>query len=179
MSMRNPVFGFFALLLTMQSVSLCAQTTQKTEPKFTLTIFDDSRPGGDGGYPFWALGVEETNISNETIVEKGCLEFHGVFNILILHNGIPVKERDIATRKKREAEWKLTGCKALAYNEIRPGESWTRYLTFGWDYPLSEPGTYEITVTRETDPEHPDKSVTVRSNTITITVPEPEATAPQ
>jgi hypothetical protein len=43
---------------------------------------------------------------------------------------------------------------------------------------MSDPGTYEVTVSRETDPDHPDRSVTVKSNTITITVPEPETEAP-
>ena len=44
---------------------------------------------------------------------------------------------------------------------------------------MTVPGTYEITVTRETFPWNPEKSVTVKSNTITIVVPEPEANAPQ
>jgi hypothetical protein len=45
------------------------------------------------------------------------------------------------------------------------------------EYDLTAPGTYEITVTRETDRWHPERSVTVKSNTITIVVPEPEAGA--
>jgi hypothetical protein len=44
---------------------------------------------------------------------------------------------------------------------------------------MSVPGTYEITVTRETDRWNPEKSVTVKSNTLTIVAPEPSAAAPQ
>jgi hypothetical protein len=44
---------------------------------------------------------------------------------------------------------------------------------------MSQPGTYEITVSRETDTGHPDKSVSVKSNTLTIVVPEPEAAEPK
>jgi hypothetical protein len=47
------------------------------------------------------------------------------------------------------------------------------------EYDLTVPGTYEITVTRETDRWHPEKSVTVKSNTLTIVVAEPGASAPQ
>jgi hypothetical protein len=61
----------------------------------------------------------------------------------------------------------------LFASTINPGESGTRYLPFAVDYPLCKPGTYEITVSRESDPEHPEKSVTVQSNTLTIVVPEP------
>ncbi len=61
---------------------------------------------------------------------------------------------------------------------IPPGGVWTLYLrNFGWDYPLDVPGTYAITVSRESDPEHPEKSVTVTSNTLTVTVSEEEAKA--
>jgi hypothetical protein len=41
------------------------------------------------------------------------------------------------------------------------------------------PGTYEIAVTRETDRDHPEKSVTVKSNTLTVVVPQPGVGATQ
>jgi len=44
---------------------------------------------------------------------------------------------------------------------------------------MTVPGTYEITVTRETDPWNLAKSVTVKSNTLTIVVPEPGADTPK
>ena len=46
-------------------------------------------------------------------------------------------------------------------------------------FDMSAPGTYEITVGRETDPEHAETSVTVRSNVLTIEVPEPGDTEPK
>jgi len=56
---------------------------------------------------------------------------------------------------------------------LQPGATRDRYLAMGWDYPMTEPGTYELTVSRPSDAEHPEKSVTVKSNTITLVVPEP------
>jgi hypothetical protein len=41
---------------------------------------------------------------------------------------------------------------------------------------MTKPGTYTISVSKETFPWNPEKSVTVKSNTITIVVPKPEAT---
>jgi len=43
---------------------------------------------------------------------------------------------------------------------------------------MIEPGTYEITVSRDSDLEHPEKGVTVTSNTLTFVVPEPDAADP-
>jgi hypothetical protein len=91
-----------------------------------------------------------------------------------MYNGLPLKEKDAAAHKKREENEKSEWCK-VAPQKIPPGHSWTRYLPFDVDYPLCKPGTYEVTVSRESDPEHPEKSITVKSNTLTIVVPESEA----
>jgi len=169
--MKRPAIYLLILLFSMRTVVFYAQNTQKLTPKFTLTIYDASQIGG--GYPFRSLRVVETNTSNEPLQEAGCWEDQGVFYISILYNGLPLKERDTAVRKKREADAKQTPCKVPRSKAvIPPGESGTRYLNFGWDYPMCQPGTYEITVSRESDLEHPEKSVTVKSNTLTIVVPE-------
>ncbi|MGA3081072.1 MAG: hypothetical protein ABSD44_06785 [Terracidiphilus sp.] len=178
--MRKVALYLLLPLFTMQTAILRAQTAQKPQPKFTLTIFNDSRNGGVGGYPYLGIRIVETNISNEPLQEAGCWEEQGVFTISILYNGVPLKERDEAARKKREADAKLTPCMVpLSAAVIHPGETGTRYMAFGWDYPMSEPGTYEITVSRQTDPDHPDRSVTVKSNTLTVVKSEPGADAPK
>lgn len=175
--MRKLASYFVVLIFAIQTAAICAQNPLNRVPKFSLTIFLFQNGGAESEMPgqpiFRMIRVEETNTSNESIFEAGCLELQGLFHISVLYNGVPLEERDTATRMKREAKAKQTPCRALATNEIRPGQSWTRYLGFAWDYPMCKPGTYEITVSRESNLEHPEKSVTVKSNTLTIVVPEP------
>jgi len=102
------------------------------------------------------------------------MEGQGVFSISVTYNGLPIEEKDATARKRREANAKNERCRVMA-TEFLPGESWTRYLPFDVDYPLCKPGTYEVMVSRESDLEHPERSVTIKSNILTIVVPEPEA----
>jgi hypothetical protein len=53
------------------------------------------------------------------------------------------------------------------------------WVSLAAKYDVSRPGTYEVTVSRETDPDHPDKSVMVKSNTLTVIVPNAGADATQ
>ena len=91
-----------------------------------------------------------------------------------------MQERDETARKKREADAKLELCPVPTSKAvIPPGQSWTRYLNPDWDYPMTKPGIYEITVSRQTDLLHPGKSVIVKSNSLTIVVPDPKAAVPK
>jgi hypothetical protein len=127
-----------------------------------------------GQQEFREIRVIEINTSNEPLYEAGCWEHQGVFRISVAYNGVHLEERSRAARNRREARSKQTPCMlSLSSAVLNPGESWTRYLVFSADYSLCKPGTYEITVSRESDLEHPEKSVTVKSNVLAITVPEP------
>ena len=65
-----------------------------------------------------------------------------------------------------------TMCTSSATSDkLTPGESIDDYLSIGGRYDMTKPGTYEITVCRETFPYNPEKSVTVKSNIVTIVVP--------
>jgi len=175
--MKIPISYFLVLFFTMPTVVLRAQTTKMQEPKFSLTI-SMFQPGGSENPSFHDLRVVETNTSSEAIFEDGCLETRGIFRISILYNGRPLQERDEVARKRRDADARSGRCRAMA-SMIDPGQSWERYVALSWDYPMTEPGTYEITVSRESDLDYPEKSVSVRSNTITIVVPQPKAAAPK
>jgi hypothetical protein len=178
--MKMLAFTFLALLVTGQAVALRAQTPDKPQPKFSLTLsfFYPFGAGLPGQPTFRELQVDETNLSNELLPERPCLEFTGVFRITVTRDGSPQPERDEALRRRREAYAKLRSCRQMYSPGIPPGGVWKLYLrSFGRDYPLDLPGTYAITVSRESDPEHPEKSVTVTSNTITVTVSEEEAKA--
>ncbi|MGP8173503.1 MAG: hypothetical protein ACLP7O_03020 [Terracidiphilus sp.] len=179
--MRKPAFYFVAMIFAMQSIAAFAQAPRPGEarpaPGFTLTI---SEYHHEFGPALNRLSVKETNISNEVITEPGCMERHGLFSVSVVYNGAPLEEKDAPARRLRENQARDMGCTSeLGINPIKPGESRTHWVSVAAIYDVSKPGTYEITVSRETDPDHPEKSVTVRSNTLTVVVPEPEADAPK
>lgn len=178
--MRAIAINLLVLLMTGQAVSLRAQNEEKPQPRFSLTI-SLSYPfagGGPGSLIYRQLLVDETNLSNELLPERPCLESRGAFHITVTRDGSPQRERDEALRYRREANAKQSPCPEMSSPGIPPGGVLTFDLRdFGWDYPLDVPGTYAITVSRESDPEHPEKSVTVTSNTLTFTVSEEEANA--
>ena len=107
------------------------------------------------------------------------LGYAGLFRVSVFYNGVSMDEKDAAARHRGEAEQAAFASHELGLNPIKPGESFQVFLDLADRYDLSRPGTYEVTVSRETDPDHPEKSVTVKSNTITIVVPEPGETAPK
>jgi hypothetical protein len=171
----------FSLILfcAIHGEFLYGQTPEVPTAKFSLTIslflpFGAPLPG----QPYIrGLLVEETNTSDEPLEEGGCLERQGVFRVNVMFNGHHLKERDERVRKKREADDRAKPCKVPhPESVIKRGESLKHYIGISWDYPMSEPGTYEVTVSRESDLEHPDQSVIVTSNTLSIVVSEPNRT---
>jgi len=178
------------LLFGMQAVTLYSQTRERPEPKFALTVLENH----DLGPSFNRITVRMTNISNEVITDHGCAASRGVYVISILYNGVPLEEKDAVARHLRESKQSQFCTQELGLNKIRPGESIDLWFGVSSIYDVSRPGTYEITVSRETDPKpdvsrpgtylegvpsDPDRSVTVKSNTLTVVVPEPEAAEPK
>jgi hypothetical protein len=158
------------LLVAAQTAIPPALKPQEMVPTFSLTISLFQPGTAEPGQPiFRKIQVDETNVSKEPFTEHGCMEFQGVFHISVSYNGLALHEKDAAARKRREADAKKEPCRVMD-TKINPGQSWTRYPPFSVDYPLCKPGTYEVTVSRESDPEHPEGSVTVKSNTLTIVV---------
>ena len=164
-------------IYAMQMAAVFALTPEKTAPKFTLTLSEWRQ----GGLPpsYHRLSVIVTNISSEVFLEPGCSDMRDLYHISVFYNGVSLEEKDVEARHRREAEQAQFCTHELGINKIKPGESFQRLLELSAIYEMSNPGTYEVTVSRETDPAHPDRSATVKSNTITIVVPEPETTAPQ
>lgn len=163
-------------LLSIHATSI-AQAAAKPSPKFTVSISLFPIGTTTDGQVLRSLIVIETNISNESIPEEGCWVERGVYHVSVLLDGHAVQERDATARKAREAKARATFCKEVPLNAsmIRPGEDRSRIIPLSWDYPMSEPGTYEITVSRDSDPEHPDKNLPVTSNKLTIIVsPKPK-----
>jgi hypothetical protein len=125
------------------------------------------------------LRVVSTNISDEDFPVSGCAVERGLYQISVLYNGVPLKEKDEAGRLRSEAEAKITYCPQDLKMSVPPGGTFEDVIWVSGRYDMSEPGTYEITVRRETYPNNRGKHVTVKSNTLTIVVPEAQNTQPQ
>jgi hypothetical protein len=162
----------------------------------TLTInvpaSDDQSPSGDSKAGFKlnlsahydhstfvkniiGLTVTMTNTSKQTIRFSPCAAFGGLYKVLVVYNGVPIDEPEWA-RKHREAMEKGEAnggfCEGSDPGQkIEPGES--AEDTLRWK--AEKEGTYQFTVEQKTFPKDPNKSVTVKSNTVTITMPEPAA----
>jgi hypothetical protein len=169
--MRN----LFALALLGTAVMAYSQDAPvpRPAPGFTLTLSEGRRDGTMVAYQ-QVLVVKLTNISKQ-VIDRALCDSHGEqYNLEIVYNGVPVEKTDDELKWRKQHE---TGvCSWLPRAEhTKPGED--RFDTIY--YNTTKPGTYEITATRETFPGETKKTVTVRSNTLTIVVPEPEPTEPE
>jgi hypothetical protein len=155
------------LLLVTEPVVLFAQEPEK--PRFTLSIEEDkdaarSAPG------LHRVIVKYTNVWIGADLDHFYKEALEMYNMIVLCDGVPVAETNAmrALRNYRKAD---TDNNPPNQRVLRPGESWTDSLDVSDFYDMSKPGTYQVTVTRESNPWKPADSVLVRSNTITIVVP--------
>jgi GH15 family glucan-1,4-alpha-glucosidase len=112
--------------------------------------------------------------------------------MVVLRTGLPAEKRKTHTENADKSQdpgktntyrikvhhTEADSCNGITRG-INPGESVKFRLWASSQYDMTVPGTYEITVTRETDRWNPEKSVTVKSNTLTFVVPEPGASATQ
>jgi hypothetical protein len=174
--MRKHGSYFLVLLFAIQTAALHSQTPEKPAPQFILTVLENH----DIGPSFNRVTVRMANISNEVVTEPGCAESRGLYILSVLYNGVPLEEKDAAGRRRREAKDAQFCTRELGINEVKPGESIFHWFAISSIYDVSKPGTYEVTVSRETFPDEPDKSVTVKSNTLTVVVPpDPPAADPK
>jgi hypothetical protein len=174
--MKKLALHFLVTIFAIQSVVLCAQEPEKPALGFTLTIFEYH--SGVFLSDVHALRVRLTSTSNEERREGMCPENHGGYRLLVLYNGVSMEERPVVQElRKKGAYERCFG--DLQLWRTKPGEYSDYFLYANNFYDMSKPGTYTITVTKDTFPDNPEKNVTVKSNTIEIVVPEPTATAPK
>ena len=171
--MKKTMSMWIAVVFLTQAILASSQTAEKPAPPFTLTIVQVGYGGTTPGN--YAVKVTLKNISDREIGDQGCLALRDWFNVSVVYNGTPMEETDAVRRLKRwrrpnvACEGSHTGWK------IGPGQEYFYQLNVNEFYGMSEPGIYHVTVTRETDPRHPESSVTVTSNTVTIVVPKSDA----
>jgi hypothetical protein len=174
--MRKLASHFLVVLFAMHTVSLYAQSPEKPEPGFTLAISQVPYGGTSPGY--YTVLVRLTNKSNEERRETDCAAIHGRYSLSVVYDGVRMEERDTVQKLRKQGAFET--CKGdLKLLRTKPGESQSYELDVTDFYDMSKPGTYQITATKETFPGNPDKSVTVKSNTLSIVVPEPEEGEPK
>jgi len=119
------------------------------------------------------LVVTFTNTSSETIHETICATAGGLYKLVVGFNGSKLPESDYA-RKHREdmerGEANGGSCEGTSsQRSILPGESADNTLY----YDARKEGTYTFRVERKTFPKDPQQSVIIRSNSVTVVIPEP------
>jgi hypothetical protein len=184
--MRRRAFYFVGIIFAMQSIVALAQTAERTRPGFSLSIEAADVSHLSVGYPsgYHKLLVTYTNISDadESYSNNDPAE---MFDMHVLLEGAPAKETDNMRRLREERNHGLADPSTRRTiwapsvrqpRTIKHGEGFTFALEISYFFDMTKPGTYTISVSKETFPWNPEKSVTVKSNTITIVVPKPEAT---
>ena len=185
--MRKFATIFSVMLIAMQALAACAQTPESQTLNFTLAIEEkpleaENAPGTH------ILLVKYTN-NSDAVQRDSCMVIPDEYNIHVKRDGIAIEKRKSKRDTANHSEEGRTGLRIEVTHRgspchsdnkgLNPGQSVKFPLWVSSEYDMTRPGTYEITVTRETDPWNPEKSVTVKSNTLTIVVPEPGASAPQ
>ena len=160
------------LLFAVQAVFSFAQEFKKPEPTFALSIEED-KDAARVNPALHRVLVKFTRVAIGAEVEEFHEEAMGMYEMIVLRGGILVKETD-AMRELRSCRLRDGSPTIRNPRLLKTGESWTTPLDVSDYYDMTRPGTYQITVTRGTLP-FPllaAYSTTVRSNTITIVVPQ-------
>jgi hypothetical protein len=167
--MRKLALHFLVAIIAIQTFTLHAQTAEKPTPGFTLEISEWH--SGVFSSDTHALFVKVTNTTNEANEIVNCAEMEGSwFNTIVTLDGTALEE--IEAVKKIRKKGRAGMCtRMLKLDPIKAGESKKFIMYIDEFYDMTKPGMYEITVTKETYPNQPDKSVTVKSNTLAIVVP--------
>jgi len=166
---------FVVMMFALLAIVATAQVDGTSEPGFNLSILILHRGGVSQNTH--TLEVKLTNTSNEMRRETFCGNNPGGYSLMVVHDGALMEEREeVQTLRKQGRFLGCYGVKVLRRSQ--PGQYVTDELEVNDFYDMSKPGTYEITVSKETNPDHPEKSVTVKSNTLTVVVPEPESSTP-
>jgi hypothetical protein len=167
--MNKLVYRLIVMLLASQTVALCAQMTEKSSPTFTLALSMGVH-GGAIPQELLVLHVKITNTTDHVIHQSFCWAIGGLYNVEVLYNSTPLAETKAhqKARKSREAGV----CTHRGGRDIDPGES----LDDDVYYDPLKPGRYEFTAEQDTTPHDPKKNATVRSNSLTVIVPESGST---
>jgi hypothetical protein len=191
--MRRYGWHFLALIFAVQTITLCAQTAERPKPWFSLSIeaSDPSHPPTHYTADRQVVMVTLTNISDVDETYLCNMEPECGLDMHVLMDGAPAEETE-GMRVEREIRHptkparQVNGVSApqwegsvQAPHTFKPGKGTTFPLAIADYFDMTKPGMYTITVSKETFPDNPEKSVTVWSNTITMIISRPEVVAPK
>ena len=114
--------------------------------------------------------VTYTNLSQHVDAETTCSAFGAFYHLRVVFNGITEAETDASRKRRKDMEAAAPGC--IGSNpgrNLQRGQSRDDIIY----YEKLKPGTYEFTVEQDGFPHDPKSNVVVRSNTVTIVIPEP------
>jgi hypothetical protein len=174
--MKRPSGKRLLLPLLAISLMLRAQSPEERAAGFKLTVSVLEGPGKEFPDSIQVLIVKLTNISNMVIREDACSAFGGLYKLLVVRDGVQIEEKD-EIRKEREAreteeaKGGMFCVGSVRSRALKPGDSWDDRIYYD---PVA-PGRYEFTVEERAFPRGPEESVTVRSNSVTVIVPDPKA----
>jgi len=176
--MRRQALYWASLVFALTTVPLFAQENEKSSPTFALSIQVDTDASRiDPSLHRLLVNFTRTAVGAE--VEQFHEEAKGMYEMIVLRDGVPANEtdamRDLRRYRKRDGSPTIRNPRLL-----KMGESWITPLDVSDYYDMTEPGVYQITVTRETQPGFPPpySGALVSSNTVTIVVPQKAGRVP-
>jgi hypothetical protein len=177
---RKSIVKWLVFLFAIQVAPLLSQSSNESERagfKLTLSYHYDHSTFQKN---IISLVVTMTNTSKQTIRFIPCTSYGGPYKVLVVYNGVAIEEPE-QSRKEREAMERRDAdggaCEGHdTSKQIAPGES---EEGSGFLWRAEKDGTYQFTVEEKTFPGDPERGVTVRSNTVTVIVPEPDSEKPQ
>jgi hypothetical protein len=189
-TVNKPGMNLVMLLLLSTAVALFSQAPEKPAPKFALSIEEEQLGHGYSATDH-ELIVRYTNVS-DAVQKDDCVVSPVAYKMVVLRDGLPAEKRKVRSEITDESQnsgktnayhikvhySEADSCQGITRG-IDPGRIVKFTLWVSSEYDMTVPGTYEIAVTRETDRDHPEKSVTVKSNTLTVVVPQPGVGATQ
>ena len=180
MKMLGSHLHLAVLLFTILPVVSIAQSVERPKPGFTISIEEDKNL--PEGFPFGYHRLLATFTNVPDVGEDDSILDPHTLNMIVLYDGVPAEETKLMRQERKYREAVASGKtlgRARLPRMLKPGESVKMPLYISSYFNTSKPGTYTITVSHETYPWEPAKSVTVWSNTLTIVVPQPGAETPQ
>lgn len=168
-------------MLTLHCVSLFGQSFIGPAPWFTLSI-SEKRLGSSYPADAHAVELKYTNVSHFVQMDN-CVTIVGVYQVGILRDGVSIHKKELPKMPSKRPldstgipiQVPSTGvvpCGRIIEG-IKSGESVRLPLWVSSEFDMSKPGKYEITVIRDVIlPGSPSRKVTVKSNTVTVVVPE-------
>ncbi|MDR3713370.1 MAG: hypothetical protein P4L51_11175 [Puia sp.] len=168
--MKRLVMYLVVLLFALQTGAIATQEREEPKPTFKLSIeVDESRTRWNPD--LHRLVVRFTRVSMGIEVQRFHDEAEGMYNMIVLHDGVLAKETP-AMRALRNFR-KRDGNPTIRFPQLlKTGEIWITTLDVSDYYEMTHPGTYQVTVTRASDPGNPTYSFLVRSNTVAFVVPQ-------